>query len=206
LPLEAFGSSTNSVRFTGDMGYVLAYGEALAEAALGGEARLEEGRVVDQLGTALLRGATPQWFAGRLVLYAGWTGRRQDTSATRVVLGGDNGLRGYDAGTFRVVGGSRLRTNVEYRTLPLVIESVHLGGVLFYDGGSVYAAVDEIEWQHAAGAGLRLLFPQLNHTPFRLDFGVPLDEGGFSVVVSYGSEQAIPLTAGEDAVAEGSEW
>jgi hypothetical protein len=43
------------------------------------------------------------------------------------------------------------------------------------------------------------LFPQFNQTPFRLDLGVPLDEEGFSVLLSYGSEQAIPLTAADDA-------
>jgi hypothetical protein len=45
--------------------------------------------------------------------------------------------------------------------------------------------------------------PQVNRTPFRIDFGVPL-EGGFSVVIGYGSEQAILLTAGEDAIAAAS--
>lgn len=201
LPLEAFGSSTNSVRFTGDMGYVLGDGQALAEVGITAEARLEEGRVVDQIVDAVLRGATPESILGRLVLYASWNGRRRDTSQPRMTLGGDNGLRGYNAGDFRVVGGSRLRGNVEWRTLPLVFESVHIGAVVFYDAGSVYPDVDSIELHHAVGTGLRLLFPQLNHTPFRLDFGVPLDSEGFAVVLSYGSEQAVPLTASDDAAA-----
>jgi hypothetical protein len=199
LPLEAFGSSTNSVRFTGDVGYVLGGGEALAEAAVAADARLEEDRVVDQLLTVVLRGATPQWLAGRLVLYASWVGRRRDTAQTHVTLGAGDGLRGYDVGEVHAVGASRLRTNVEYRTLPLVFESIHIGGVLFYDAGSVYTALDDAELHHAAGAGLRLLFPQFNHSPFRLDFGVPLDREGFEVVVSFGSEQAVPLTAADDA-------
>jgi hypothetical protein len=199
LPLEAFGSSTNSVRFTGDVGYVLADGEALAEASVGTDARLEEDRVVDQMLAVVLRGATPQWLAGRLVLYASWTGRRRDTAQTQVTLGADDGLRGYEVNAWRGVGASRLRTNVEYRTLPLVFESIHLGGVLFYDAGSVYTALDDAELHHSAGAGLRLLFPQFNHTPFRLDFGVPLDAEGFEVVVSFGSDQAVPLTAADDA-------
>jgi len=201
VPLRAFGSSTDSVRFTSDLGYVLAAGDALAEASLAVEARLEEGKVVDQRSSTLLRGATPQWLLGRLVLLGSWDARRHDTSQTQVTLGADNGMRGYENGSFPVVGGNRLRGNVEYRTLPLVVESVHLGTVLFYDLGSVYREIRDAELHHAIGAGLRLLFPQFNHTPFRLDFGVPLDSEGFTVQLSYGSEQAVPLTAADDASA-----
>jgi hypothetical protein len=201
VPLRAFGSSTNSVRFTADLGYVLAGHDALAEAAVAAEARLEEGSVVDQRASTRVRGATPQWFLGRLVLLGSWDGRRRDTSQTQVTLGADNGLRGYEKGAFPVVGGNRLRGNLEYRSLPLVVESVHLGAVLFYDLGSVYRELRDAELHHAIGAGLRLLFPQFNQTPFRLDFGVPLDQKGFSVLISYGSEQAIPLTAADDAAA-----
>jgi hypothetical protein len=80
-----------------------------------------------------------------------------------------------------------------------VVEALHLGGVIFYDAGSVYTDLDKIELHHSAGAGVRLLFPQFNPTPFRLDFGVPLDQEGFTVVLSYGSDQAVPLTASDDA-------
>jgi len=200
LPLQAFGSSTNSVRFTGDLGYVLGDGQALAEASIAADARLEEGHVVDQRIDAVLRGATPEWFAGRFAAYASWNARRRDTSQPRMLLGADNGLRGYKAGEVHLIGGSRLRGNVEYRTTALVVEAVHLGGVLFYDAGTVYGDLNDLDWYHAAGAGLRLLFPQFNPTPFRLDFGVPLDEKGFAVVLSYGSDQAVPLTAADDAV------
>jgi hypothetical protein len=199
LPLEAFGSSTNSVRVTGDLGYVLGDGQTLAEASLATEARLEEGQVVDQRADAVLRAASPEWFAGRFVLYASWNLRRRDTSQPRMLLGADNGLRGYDPGEWRAIGGSRLRGNVEYRTSALVVEAVHLGGVVFYDAGSVYTDLDKIDLHHSAGLGMRLLFPQFNPTPFRLDFGVPLDQEGFTVVLSYGSDQAVPLTASDDA-------
>jgi hypothetical protein len=45
---------------------------------------------------------------------------------------------------------------------------------------------------------MRVLFPQLNRMPFRIDVGFPLDEGGFAVELSYGSDQAVRLTALED--------
>src|SRR5262249_52321964 len=140
-PLSAFGSSTNSLTFNGTLGYVLGDGRALLEASVTGNARYEDGIVDDQQLSGRLRGATPVWLLGRLVLYTSWLGQRHDTSKTPIGLGGDTGLRGYPSNWFTVVGGSRLRANVEYRTLPLVIESVHIGGVLFYDAGSVYTAL-----------------------------------------------------------------
>jgi hypothetical protein len=201
LPLRAFGSSTNSVTFFSSIGYVLGDGRSLAEASLAASARLEQDSVVDQAMTAVVRGATPPWLAGRLVAFASWTGRRRDTSQTAATLGGDNGLRGYQIGAFSVIGGNRLRANLEYRSSPLVFESVHLGGVLFYDVGSVYTSLADAQAHHAVGAGLRFLLPQFNTAPFRLDFGVPLDQKGFAVLLSYGTAQAVPLTASDDAAA-----
>jgi outer membrane translocation and assembly module TamA len=199
LPLRAFGSSSDSATFASQLGYVLGDGRGLAEAAASASARLENGRVVDQALGGLLRGATPSWFLGRLVGYVDWSGRRRDTAKTQVMLGGDNGLRGYISGAISAISGNLLRVNVEYRSQPLVWQSVHFGGVLFYDGGSAYTSLTGAQYYHAAGVGLRVLLPQFNLTPFRADLGMPIDSKGFSVLVSYGTEQAVPLTAGEDA-------
>jgi outer membrane protein assembly factor BamA len=130
------------------------------------------------------------WWIGRLVSSASWTARR-NADNSEVVLGGDNGLRGHPSGAFSKLGGSVMRATVEARTLPLVIASVHVGGVAFYDAGSVYTRLGDAEFHHGAGIGLRVLFPQFNYDPFRLDFGVPLDGDGFTVLLSYSSRQAI---------------
>ncbi|MFI5309572.1 MAG: hypothetical protein ACHQ53_19605, partial [Polyangiales bacterium] len=63
----------------------------------------------------------------------------------------------------------------------------------------VYGALADARMHQDVGVGLRVLFPQFNLSPFRADFGVPLDRNGFSVTVSYGSAQAIALTANDDA-------
>ncbi len=141
-----------------------------------GEARLEEGHVVDQRAGLVLRGATPPFMLGRLVLYAVWDVRRNNTAKPQITLGADNGLRGYPPDEFRAIGANRLRSNFEWRSLPLVFESVHFGAVVFYDAGAVYETTANVDMHHAAGAGLRVLFPQFNQSPFRLDFGVPLDD------------------------------
>ena len=100
-----------------------------------------------------------------------------------------------------MVGGSRLRTNIEYRTLPFVISSIHVGGVLFYDMGSVYGSVAHAQFHQSVGAGLRVLVSQFNRSPFCLDFGVPLGRAAaFSVLLSYSTEQPVPLTASEDVL------
>jgi hypothetical protein len=197
-PLSAFGSSSDSMTFAMELGYVLGDGEALAEAWVSGYARWEEGAVLDQSLSGLLRGATPLWLWGRIVGLASFYGQRRDSSQAQVVLGGDSGLRGYPSGAFRVVGGNRLRASVEYRSLPLVFASVHVGATVFYDAGSVYRSLSRAEFHHAAGVGVRVLFPQVNLTPFRMELGVPLDRRGFSVLLSYGTEQAVPLTAADD--------
>ncbi|HMI94688.1 MAG TPA: hypothetical protein VK509_25110, partial [Polyangiales bacterium] len=68
-----------------------------------------------------------------------------------------------------------------------------------YDIGSVYTELAHASLHHATGAGLRVLFPQLNRTPFGVDVGVPLEKPGFSVLFSYGTEQVVPLTSADDA-------
>lgn len=196
LPLRAFGSSTDSFVVGGGLGYVLAGSGALFDVGITPSARLEQGRAVDQLLVAKLRGATPPWLLGRLVLRAEWQGRRNDTSRAAVSLGGDNGLRGYVSQAHQLEGASLLKANLEYRTLPLQWRSVHLGAVLFYDAGAVYTDVKRLGG-HAAGLGLRLFFPQFSRGAYRFDLGIPLDEPGFQVLVSFGSGQAVALTTDE---------
>jgi hypothetical protein len=192
FPIEALGSSQDAMTFSYGAGYVWALGRGLLDLSASAGARYEGGEASDQAVSALARGATPPWLLGRLVGRLSFYGQRRDTSGSQVTLGGAT-LRGYESGAFRVLGGNSIRGNLEYRSLPLDILSVHLGGVLFYDVGSVYATVDEVEMHHSAGLGFRVLFPQFNRSVFRFDFGVPLDADGYSVVLSYGSSQAVSL-------------
>jgi hypothetical protein len=199
FPLALFGSSTDSVVFRARYGYVLSIGDFLAEASLEGSARLEDGRVVDQVLETELRGATPRFGFLRLVWRGRWIGRRNDTSQPLVTLGGDDGLRGFVSQALAVKGdGNLVSGNLELRTAPIVLWSVHVGAVLFYDVGAVYESTHDIAVHHAVGLGLRVMFPQFNRLPFRFDAGVPIGEDAFSVGPSFGSTQAVPLTAYED--------
>jgi outer membrane protein assembly factor BamA len=137
-----------------------------------------------------------------VVARVAWVGRRRDTQNTFVDLGGDTGLRGYPSGAYYGFGANSVVGNLEYRTKPWELRSVHLGGVAFYDAGSVYRSLTRARLHHALGAGLRVLFPQLNRQVFRVDWGVPLDARGFAVTLSYGSSQSVALTPDEDLLGE----
>ncbi|MCA9527020.1 MAG: BamA/TamA family outer membrane protein [Myxococcales bacterium] len=198
-PLEALGSTVNAVELFLSAAWASAFaGDGLTEAAVGAEARLEDGAWIDQ--ELLLRGrvASPRLGIGRLVARADWLLRREDTSNSPVTLGGNNGLRGYPSEFFFTFGGSRIRANGEYRTPPLVWHYLHLGAVAFYDAGDVYGEDDAFALRQSVGVGLRGLLPQFNREVFRLDLGVPIDGSGFSVTLSGGTGQAVPLTNRED--------
>ena len=124
--------------------------------------------------------------------------RWRDVSNSVVTLGGDAGLRGYPNGAFRVIGGGVSRNNFEYRSPPLRWSFIHLGVATFYEGGSVYEKLSDYEWKHSVGGGLRLLFPQLNRSVFRIDIAKPLSpypDGQASppLVLSIGSAQGFWL-------------
>ncbi|HEX8697517.1 MAG TPA: BamA/TamA family outer membrane protein, partial [Myxococcaceae bacterium] len=88
------------------------------------------------------------------------------------LLGGGNGLRGARQDAYS--GKRLLLVNVEYRSAPLVIKTLHVGGVLFYDAGSAFDRRPKMV--HSVGVGIRFLFPQFNLNPFRFDFGYVLND------------------------------
>lgn len=196
-PVSAFGSTTDSYVMGGSAGFVLAPGGGLVEARVSGSLRYENEKLVDQLISGTLRGATPVISFFRLIARVGVEQRRRDTSQSLVALGASNGLRGYTSQYFYGYGADRLLANFELRTLPLEWQAVHLGAVLFYDVGSVHRNFEEVELHHAAGLGLRILFPQFNRYPFAFDGGMSADPD-FRIVPTFTSGQVVPLTAWED--------
>lgn len=198
-PLEALGSTEDSIVVTARLGTVAPVGaDGLAELAVAGETRIEGRRRVDELLYVRARGATPTFALGRLVVRGDYVGRRRDLDGTLVTLGGDNGLRGFPSEALFGFGEDLLRTNAELRSPPLVWSFLHVGAVAFYDGGSVFPHLEALRWHHSVGVGLRGLLPQFNRTSYRLDVGFPLGEPGFSVLLTAGSGQAVPVTAIED--------
>ena len=140
---------------------------------------------------------SPRVSLGRLVLRSDWVSRWADSSRSLLSLGGSEGLRGYPTQAFYQQGGERFRGNLEYRGRPFRWRSVVLGPVLFLDAGGLHQRGEPLPLYSAAGAGLRLLFPQFNRSVFRLDGAAPLGGRGWQVLLSGGSQQAFPVMGWE---------
>ena len=88
--------------------------------------------------------------------------------------------------------------NFEVRSLPfLAWQAVHVGGVMFFDTGTVYNQLSQLQMHYAIGLGLRVLFPQFNRMPFSFDAGAGFDPS-FRIVPTIEDLQVVPLTAVED--------
>jgi outer membrane protein assembly factor BamA len=113
-------------------------------------------------------------------------------TSRQFILGGDSGLRGYPAREF--TGDKRMLLNVEDRVFtPINILTVALGGVFFFDAGTVWDdAVDLSQLNYSAGLGIRLGYTKSpNSRVGRIDFAWPLNRGGFGV--SVGVDQQFTL-------------
>lgn len=109
---------------------------------------------------------------GRIALRGLGEVRQFDLDNTQLLLGGGNGLRGTRP---ELLTGTRaVLFNVEYRTRPWVIRTLHLGGVLFWDAGAVFEEQPS-GLTHTVGVGLRALFPQFDVEPLRIDFGYVIE-------------------------------
>lgn len=184
-------SSSDTVFATGTFGTALDPLGGLFEAAVEGSARWENGSVVNRVFAGRLRFATPPAFAGRFLLRADATFRKNDVTNVFVAIGGDNGLRGYPSQAFFDFGASVAQGTVEWRSLPIDLASAHVGVAAFYDVATLFKTLDDAVPHHSVGVGIRFLFPQLNHGVYRVDLAAPLDERGFHVLLSFGDTQAV---------------
>lgn len=142
------------------------------------------------------RNVSPPLWVGRLHLRALLRARHNDLDRRRLFLGGNPAtdqtqpvfrryepvLRGYAADQFE--GDGLLSLNVEYRTRPLNLWTLHLGLVAFYDGGGVFGGPDPLDpseelafrYHHSVGVGVRGHFPQFDKESLRIDFAIPLTD------------------------------
>ena len=144
-----------------------------------------------------IRNASPRALGGRFHAYAHLLLRNNDLTQAQAALGSDTGLRGFPANAF--AGQDLVQVNLEYRSEPINLFSLHLGLVGFYDGGAVFGGPDPrsptqqlaFAWHQGVGVGLRAQFPQFDKSPIRADFGVPLGGGaGLGTWFSFSLGQA----------------
>lgn len=131
-------------------------------------------------GTGVLQGsvdatsyfASPRTPIGRLVFSARVLDRYADYLNQVSYLGADTRLRGYPSSYF--VGKNLVAANLEYRSRPIEILKVQLGGVAFYDAGEAFDDWSSFHPVHDVGFGLRALFPTFDRIVFRADLGFPI--------------------------------
>jgi hypothetical protein len=145
-----------------------------------------------------IKNVFPQLWAGRFHFQVRSIIRGENLFHETSQLGGDSGLRGYPSDQFE--GRNLFRVNTEYRSNPINILSVHLGYVLFYDGGAVFGGNDPTQpdkelvfnYHQSLGIGIRGQLPQLDKEAFRMDLGFPLSRdaiGTFSNWISFSFSQ-----------------
>jgi hypothetical protein len=117
--------------------------------------------------------ATPDVGVGRFVYDFSAVQQPMQYLSGLYLLGGTGRLRGYHPG--KLLGAGLATFNHEFRSRPLRLFSVLTGLAVFHDVGTVFDGEFEGgRLRQGAGAGLRILFPQLDRDVFRIDFGFPI--------------------------------
>jgi hypothetical protein len=156
--------------------------------------------VAHELATYIV---TPHLRLGRLHHALWLSARPQNYSNARAYIGGDNRLRGYPSGAF--MGTNAAASNLELRTRSVDVFSAQVGAVTFYDVAGAFEAFRSPVLGHSVGAGLRVLFPQLDRTVLRADLGFPVGadrRGPFpgALFVAWGQGFGTPAVASPSLV------
>lgn len=170
--VEAGGSARYRWLLGGDLLTVQA--AAAARFVPGATGAGTDGPWVNQHLAFELHNVSPVLGPGRVMFRALVDLLANDLNNRRFLLGGGNGLRG--AAAEQLSGQRMMLFNVEYRTLPVNLWTLHAGLVLFADAGSAF--VDRPDFVYTVGVGLRALFPQFDVEPIRIDFGWVLNDSG----------------------------
>jgi hypothetical protein len=135
----------------------------------------------DQLLKAQVYAATPILARSFRVVASGVAGFMADNVHRALVyVGGLEGVRGYPVNAF--LGYDWYIAHLELRSMPLALASLRVGGLVFADAGNAATTAQALMLYGDAGAGLRLLIPQLNAEVLRCDWAFPFR--------SYGEVQA----------------
>jgi hypothetical protein len=189
--LELLGSDANFQRLGATAGWTFPWsrdGFVRVAAAFG--SRLQDGELIDNTATGLVRFATPAIARTiRLLAQSTLSTRWDDRQNRFYVIGSDTGLRGYGINEFsgdRVFG-----MQLEARTLPYPVWVLRLGAVVFYDLGGAEDSLSRLELHQDAGIGLRMLVPQTSAQLLKFDFAIPFDgpgRGSLRFLAGFGSE------------------
>jgi hypothetical protein len=171
---RAVGSTRDLLGLNASLGYTLPLGDGVVRAVAVSNTEFSDPGKTDAMLRGTLRVTSPSLGFGRLVFDAVVVNRYHDYFRQRFILGGNGRLRGFMADEFK--GPDLVAANLEYRTPPLNILSVQVGGAVFYDVGDAFNGFGQLCPKQGAGFGGRFVFPQLERGVWRLDWGFPLDD------------------------------
>jgi hypothetical protein len=167
-----FGSSRDMLGTLAGLSYTVKLGDGLARAIVSSTIELEFHDRHQATAEAAARIVTPRLGFGRFVYDGAIVNRYQNYLNTLSTVGGDGRLRGYDPNL--IVGKDAIANNFEFRSRPVQILSAQVGVAAFYDIADAFDGFDDLRFKHGVGAGLRILFPQVNRIVFRADYAFPL--------------------------------
>jgi hypothetical protein len=169
------GSSRDLVGSVAWLGYTHQLGDGLARLIANSSIEQAEPGQHQAVGQGALRLVSPRFLRMRAVVDTALVAAYQNYLNRKLVLGGETRPRGYLPSAFR--GPSGFAGSFELRTAAVNVLSARVGAVAFYDIGGAGETVPDITLHQSVGAGVRVLFPQVNRVCFRLDWGAPLTPG-----------------------------
>lgn len=169
------GSSRDLLGTVAWLGYTWPVADGLLRAVASSQIEHADHARHQAAAQAALRYVSPRLGFGRVVLDTALVSTYHNYLNRKLAMGGETRPRGYVPLSLR--GPSGLGSSLELRTFAINVLSARVGGVAFYDLGGVGESVPELRLKQSLGAGVRVLFPQLNRACFRLDWAAPLTAG-----------------------------
>lgn len=180
--LAELGSSRSFVGARVAAAETVQLGDGFARALVDTTTEAEEARISDASILGELRIVSPRTALGRLVFDVSGQNRWRNYLNRTSVLGGEDRLRGWPTRYF--VGKDVVASNLELRTRAIEVAACQLGAAAFYDAGGAFQPFARHAIVHSAGAGLRVVLPQIERLVIRADVGFPMEAGGLPADVS----------------------
>lgn len=171
----ALRSSRNFLGVYASGAYTVPLGDGLARAFVESSTEIAGDELPDafiEIGTRI---ASPRTPVGRLHFDARMLYRYRNYLNDQNSLGGDTRPRGYPAQAFR--GKDLIAATLEFRSRAAQILGCQLAGAAFFDTADAFNGFGDLYLKKSVGAGVRILFPQLDRIVMRADWGFPLTRG-----------------------------